>query len=147
MLDGRPSLEHLREFRQTLGLGVGNSLFFGIVRFAFLIELVKQPKIETTKFEVHWATRIPRVDPRHATFQQCIEMFENLTQRAVDAIQDGSRAELVGLFAKHSLLPYEIPIDYADRKLGAPIHQRDNTVLMWDDLPRRVVKLRAFLLD
>jgi len=147
MLGGRPSLRYLAAFREILGLAVGNSLFCGIVRFAFLIELVKQPKIETTKFEVHWATRIPRVDPRHATFQQCLEMFENLMQTAVDAIRDGTRAELVRLFTEHSLLPYEIPLDYGDRKLGAPIHHRANTVLMWDDLPRRVVKLRAFLLD
>ncbi len=146
-LAGRSSLEHLGAFRERLGPAVGNSLFSGIVRFAFLIELVKQPKIETTKFEVHWATRIPHVDPRHATFPQCFEMFENLTATAVDAIRDGTRAELVRLFAEHSLLPYEIPLDYQDRKPGAPIHQRHNTVLMWDDLPRRVVKLRAFLLD
>jgi hypothetical protein len=146
-LGGRPPLDHLAAFRDILGLPVGNSLFSAIVRFAFLIELVKQPKIETTRFEVHWATRIPRVDPRYATFQQCFEMFENLTQTAAAAIQDGTRAELVSLFAEHSLLPYEIPLDYKDRKLGAPIHHRDNTILMWDDLPRRVVKLRAFLLD
>jgi hypothetical protein len=39
-----------------------------------------------------------------------------------------------------------MPIDYRDRSLGAPIHRRDNIVWIWDELPARVVKLRAFLL-
>lgn len=146
-LGGRSSIDDLAAFRDIFGLPVGNSLFSGIVRFAFLIELVKQPKIETTKFEVHWAARIPRADPRHASFEQCLELFEDLTHTAAAAIGERSRAELVKLFAEHSLLPYEIPLDYKDRKLGAPIHHRHNVVLMWDDLPRRVIKLRAFLLD
>lgn len=146
-LVGRPSLDHLISARTILGPAVGDSLFYGIVRFAFLIELVKQPKIETTKFEVHWAARIPRVDPRRATFQQCFEMFEDLMRTAVDSVQDETRADLVRLFAEYSLLPYEIPLDYADRSLGAPIHHRGNTVLMWNDTQRRVVRLRSFLLE
>jgi hypothetical protein len=146
-LKGRAPFEHLKLFRSTLGDEAGNGLFSGIVRFAFLIELVKQPKIETTKFEVHWAGRIPRVDPRHATFEQCYEMFENLAHTAVDALQHAARRELLTLFEHHSLLPYELPLDYGNRRLGAQIHRRDNTVWMWDELPLRVIRLRAFLLD
>lgn len=146
-LTERRPLEHLRLFRQRLGAAAGSGLFGGIVRFAFLIELVKQPKIETTKFEVRWAHRIPNVDPRHATFEQCFAIFQNLTQTAVDALEDEARRELIFLFERHSLLPYEIPLDYGGRRLGAPIHRQDNTAWMWDELPRRVISLRAFLLD
>ncbi len=146
-LNGLPIRGYLDSFHDKLGMRVGGALFCGIVRSAFLIELVKQPKIETTKFEVHWADRIPGVDPRHATFEQCLEIFESLMRSGMEALSTPANCELIKLFEAHSLLPYEIPLDYGDRRLDAQIHRRDNVVWMWDDLPGRAVKLRAFLLD
>ena len=43
------------------------SLFSSLIRFAYFIEPVKQPTIDSTKFAVRWSERIEN-DPRFSSF-------------------------------------------------------------------------------
>ncbi len=131
----------------SLGKKVSRSVFQGIVRASFFIELVKTPKIETTKFEVHWANRIDRDDPRYASYDDCFDIFEKATTALEAAIENTERAELLKLFCSKSLLPYEIPFDYIERATESQIHRADNVTWLWDDLPKRTAGLRSFLLN
>jgi hypothetical protein len=146
-LEGSQASQQIEYFRRTLGRQAGTHVYCCMIRTAFLIELVKQPKIETTKFEVRWAERLDQNDPRRATFDECLASFENLMGQMRAALDNRVNTELVQLFFAHSLLPYELPVDYGERRADAPIHRAENIMIMWDDLPRRVVRLRAFLLN
>lgn len=120
----------------------------GLLRTAFLIELVKQPKIETTKFEVRWADRLPTADPRHASYRECAGIFEELLGELVASLGNADATALWRtLLAKH-LLPYEIPSDYQERRIEDPIHRRGNFRWLWDDEgAARAVHLRSAVTD
>lgn len=119
-----------------------------VIRFAFLIELVKTPKIETTKFEVHWADRLKASDdPRFATYDECYDIFEKVLSTLAEALEIQENRELVQLFRKHHLLPYEVPLDYIVRLKDEPIHRAENVDWFWGDIPTKAVRLRDFLLS
>src|SRR5215472_3669029 len=62
-------------------------LLNALIRFAFLIELVKAPKIETTKFEVRWASRLGQDDPRFSTFDECVNIFQTLFEQLKEGLK------------------------------------------------------------
>lgn len=128
-----------------LGAQVASHILQGVLRATFLIELVKTPKIETTKFEVRWASRLGFDDPRYATYDTCFAIYEGLMRELDEALLDPRNIELLRLFERHSLLPYELPLDYQERRIEQPIHEPGNLFWMWDSLPWRVVELRALL--
>jgi hypothetical protein len=125
----------------------GAEVFLGIIRWCFLIELVKTPKIETTKFEVRWADRLGRDDPRFATYDECLEMCLVLAKEAAQAVVDPDRHALLEAFDRHNLVPYELPLDYRQRERTGRLHVASNVEWLWGGVPRKTVLLRDYLLS
>ena len=119
-----------------------------ILRHVFLIELAKTPKIETTKFRTRWFEGLDG-DPRHCDFAGCVDIAADLLARLADDWLDvNEHNELLRLCIDHSLLPYEVPLDYQNlpaNAAGGRIHQRGN--LVWTSTPTmlRTLKLRKYL--
>jgi hypothetical protein len=131
----------------ALGPRVARHVLLGILRAIFLIELVKQPKIETTKFETRWSRRLPTADPRHATYEVCFEMFRRVLSDLRPALATEANRETLTRFEACKLLAYEIPLDYRERRLSGTLHVPDNVTWLWDDVPRQVGRFRAILLN
>jgi len=130
-----------------LGQRVSTYVLKGVLRFAFLIELVKTPKIETTKFEVRWANRLGQTDPRYASYEECFHVLETVVAILEEKVHDRDHHELLRSFESHHLLPYEIPIDYREREAVAYMHLPGNVIWIGDDLVKKAVKLRSFLFN
>lgn len=124
---------------------IGADVFLGIVRWSFLIELVKAPKIETTKFEVRWADRLGEADPRFASYDECLAMCTNLVNGAAQAVNEPERRRLLEAFDQQSLLPYELPIDYVRREKTGRLHVAGNVEWLWGGVPTKSVLLRDYL--
>lgn len=125
----------------------GAIVFLALVRWSFLIELVKTPKIETTKFEVRWATRLGKGDPRYATYNDCLEMCRTLATEAASSLAISDRRALMEAFARCNMLPYELPIDYRTREKTGRLHVHTNVEWLWEGVPKKTVLLREFLLS
>lgn len=126
---------------------IGAEVFLGIVRWAFLIELVKTPKIETTKFEVRWGARLDQADPRFATYEQCLAMAIALAKEAAQSVADAERRTLLEAFHQHNLVAYELPIDYVRREKTKRLHLAENVQWVWGGIPKKTVLLRNYLLS
>lgn len=119
-----------------------------ILRHVFLIELVKVPKIDSTKFRFRWSNLLAG-DPRFCSFIECVDIARDLlADLARGWLDEPENDELLKLCFDHSLLPYEVPLDYKDRLTGSAvprIHQRGN--LLWTYTPTmlRTLKLRQYL--
>src|ERR1043165_3324772 len=101
---------------------LGAKIFLGILRWSFLIELAKTPKIETTKFRVRWTDRLSKSDPRCARYDECLEMSIMLAEAAAEATAIPARRSLLEAFGRRALLAYELPIDYRTRKRTGRLH-------------------------
>ena len=64
-----------------------------------------------------------------------------------EKIHDNDNCKRLRLFESGHLLPYEIPLDYKKWKAGAFIHRPSNVVWIGDDLVKKTVQLRSFLLN
>ena len=145
---GNPaSLLRLQQFTSSLGTKVARHILLGVLRSVFLIELVKAPKIESTKFETRWAVRLGTVDPRHASYDECAAMLDQVITEVEASLNDASNRDLLAGMASLSQVPYEIPLDYLERRMADPIHRANNIVWLFGDLPKNTIKLRALLLD
>ena len=140
---------HLPALQERLGPAGYRKLACAILRHVFLIELVKAPKIETTKFRVRWFPEL-QDDPRGASFDECVEIAcELLAQLAGGWVDADDHLEALKLFFSNGLLPYEAPIDYhsvpARGDLTARMHQPGNLVWKCDPTTLRTLRLRNFL--
>jgi hypothetical protein len=122
-------------------------LIKGVLRAIFLIELVKVPKIETTKFEVRWTSRLEPTDPRYASFDDCTRILDQVMGDLEEALDNQANRELLQLFQVRSLLPYEIPLDYRERRTEGQLHCPGNMFWVFDEVPSQALRVRAFLLD
>jgi len=133
---------------EKLGVPVANATLQGLLRSVFFIELVKVPKIDSTKFAVRWSQLLEATnDPRFASYEECLNLFETLTLQLQLALAEEERVQLLHSFNGRHLLPYEIPLDYQERRLAGRMHVANNLSWTWDDLSRKVIGLRSFLLD
>jgi len=129
-----------------LGQRVSNYVLDSLLRASFLIEIVKTPKIETTKMEVHWANRLANGDPRYARFEDCLQIFEEGIAAVEDLLDNAERCGLLRLLTTRHYLPYELPFDYHRREITKPIHHPSNMLWLWDhEGVKRAIKLRAYL--
>jgi hypothetical protein len=116
-----------------------------ILRNAFLIELVKVPKIETTKFRERWYPQLDG-DPRGCSCDECLEIASDLLEKLPAWMDDSDQAQALELAFDCSLLPYEAPIDYTLRMTASGrIHERGNLDWYYDELILRTLKLRKYL--
>ncbi len=132
---------------QKLGKSTTRKVFQGLLRFAFFIEPVKKPKIDSTKYAVRWGHELDKTDPRYATFDTCIAIFNRLVNELTESCEEDDKRDLLRFFTDHSLIAYELPTDYIERKIFEPIHTPQNITFFWDELPQNVIKLRTYLLD
>lgn len=133
--ESKALLDAYRAVTDAWGKRTADETLLGIVRWSFLIELVKKPKIETTKFETRWAKRLGHDDPRYATFDECLDMCIVLANEAAASGANGERRTLVEAFIHHNLVPYELPLDYRRRVAGARLHTPDNVEWLWGGHP------------
>lgn len=116
-------------------------VFRALLRHCFFIEAVNDD-ITSTKMEVRWTPRLEG-DPRRQAFDECwnifVELLDGLRRASADnvALLDG--------VAEHSLVAYELPLDYVKRVKGEPIHTQDNLRWWWDGPLREVIELRKTL--
>ena len=117
-----------------------------IIRFVFLIELVKVPKIETTKVRVRWFSQLNE-DPRHCSFEECCQIFVSVYQQlSVWLLEERNKKLLIDQI-NNSLISYEIPLDYINRpELGNRIHTVDNIEWVRDEEYFTAISLRKYLL-
>jgi len=121
----------------------------GILRHAFLIELVKVPGIETTKFRTRWYSQLSG-DPRECSFEECLEIAQNLILTLGNSwLNESDNAEALALFLEYGILPYELPIDYLERPAAhdaiARIHKIGNVEWIINESVVRTLKLRQYL--
>lgn len=122
-------------------------LTYSILRNAFLIELVKVPKIETTKYRVRWFNQL-NGDPRYCSFDECLLIAKDLLSTLPNWLSNPSHADCVALSFSNGMVPYEAPLDYAMRLTPQNrLHQRGNLIWIYDDLVLRTLKLRKYLTD
>ncbi|MEB3279206.1 MAG: hypothetical protein VKK42_09845 [Lyngbya sp.] len=126
-------------------------LGYGILRHAFLIELVKIPGIDSTKFRTRWYSQL-RGDPRECSFEECLEIAQNLVLNLTHSwLSDPENLEVLNLFLNSSIIPYELPIDYLERpKIDdtvTQIHRKGNLAWIVDENVIRTVKLRQYLIN
>jgi hypothetical protein len=149
-----PSLEESAEvttvastLKDKLGKKNYQKLGYAILRSAFLIELVKVPKIETTKFQLRWFDQLDG-DPRWCSFDECLQITFDLLKTLPAWLEDKQHDEALILSFICGLLPYEAPIDYHRRNghVGR-LHERRNIGWFFDELMLRTLKLRRYLTD
>jgi hypothetical protein len=117
-----------------------------LIRWSFFIELVKKPKIETTKYEVRWAARLGVGDPRYLGYHECVAFYEAaVVQLVADIAADLTRLETLKAFLDYPLNAYEIPLDYDERHPVNGIHQPDNVTWVWSQDAWETVGLRKHL--
>lgn len=117
----------------------------GLLRYAFFIEPVKKPKIETTKYEVRWAEEL-NGDQRFAPYKSSKTIFKECLTKLIVDLETPENLSLIKLMVDNTNASYEIPIDYDDSTL-IPIHQVNNINWCWGALPTRLVQLRVYLTD
>lgn len=124
-------------------------LAYGILRHAFLIELVKLPKVETTKFCTRWDSQLSQ-DSRNCSFLECKDIAHDLILNfANNWLNNTKTLEVLNLFFDYAILPYELPIDYIERPIindtETRIHRKGNVAWIVDHNVIRTLKLRQYL--
>lgn len=117
-----------------------------VLRFAFFIEPVKQPKIETTKFEVRWAGSLSE-DPRYCAYEDCLLIFRKLLNDVIDQLNNEENKSLLKIIVNHSLTAYELNIGYINRIQNGSIHTIENVSFFWGNEIKQVYQLRQYLLN
>lgn len=144
-LFGTRILRDVLSLMSVLGEKESTYLFRSALRAAFLIELVKED-VKSTKMAVRWSPRFGLDDIRYASFDASFEVFEKMMLILTQVTQDApTRSLLQSLGRDHRA--FELPIDYRERRRTSPIHTPDNVEWIEGNLPHRVLKLRAVLLN
>ncbi len=138
-----------RVLREQIGANYRN-LSYAVLRHAFLIELVKLPKVETTKFRVRWFEQLTD-DQRYCSFDECLAIAADLLTELTTWYAVPEHKVLLQLFFQNSALSYEAPLDYRERPArgdnATRIHRLGNLSWFYDGLAFRTLKLRRFLLE
>jgi hypothetical protein len=140
----------ITEVIDQLKASLGNNyrkLTYSILRNAFLIELVKVPKIETTKFRVRWFDQLNN-DPRYCSFDECLLIAKDLLTTLPVWLETPVHKECMTLSFSDGMIPYESPLDYVRRLTQQNrLHQKGNLKWFYDELILRTLKLRRYLMD
>ena len=135
------------KLRYQLGADDYRKLSYSVLRNAFLIELVKVPKIETTKFRVRWVDQLDG-DPRYCSYEECLEVAVELLSTLPGWLEDPSHTETLRLSFSNGIIPYEAPMDYARRfTQQRRLHQLGNLTWLHDEPILRTLKLRKHVID
>lgn len=140
---------HLNIIKSDLSKKHYQQLAFGILRHAFLIELVKLPSVETTKYRTRWYSQLDG-DQRECSFLECLAIAQDLVfDLTRNWLNQSDNLEALNLFFNHAIIPYELPIDYIERPTlddkSTKIHRRGNVAWVIDQNVIRTLKLRQYL--
>lgn len=116
-----------------------------LIRFAFLIELVKDD-VTSTKFEVRWTPRLIG-DPRYSNYDTCEELYFQLLNNILNFEEEYT--DLLKLVTKNYLISYDIPIDYQNiiMQTDSTFHNKNNVSWIDKELFEDVILTRTILLD
>jgi hypothetical protein len=117
------------------------SLQRGLIRWAFLAQVVEEPAINTTRYRARWSARLEG-DPRRAS----PEVAEAFFNKSIEIICENfanaeSKRILTGLLGQ-TLVPAELPLDYLS-KTATPIHVSTNIKAIDIDLLETTLILRS----
>jgi len=119
------------------------SLQRGLIRWAFLAQVVEEPAINTTRYRARWSARL-KGDPRRAS----PEASESFFHKSIELIctnfaKDEKRKLLIGLLGQ-TLIPAELPLDYIS-KSSKPIHVATNIKAIDSGLLETTLILRSLV--
>jgi hypothetical protein len=123
--------EQLDAIWGSLDASTAHAVAMGLVRAAFLIELVNDT-VTSTKFELRWTPRLAN-DPRGCSFDECCAIFKRLSAELSERVSDPAVGRTLTRFHLFNVLPYEMPIDYIARLTSSPIHRDGNLAWIWAD--------------
>lgn len=149
LLNDSAIADSISSLRSNFSNSQYKQLAYGILRHAFLIELVKLPGIETTKFRTRWDSLL-QGDSRECSFADCLKIAHDLVSTLAEGwLNNPQHLEGLNLFLGCNILPYELPIDYRDRPIATDtitkIHRRNNITWIVDETVIRTLKLRQYL--
>ena len=113
-----------------------------IIRNSFLIEPVNNT-VTSTKVEAHWSRRL-KGDVRYSSYDTCVEIFNKLLNKIANLSTDDFN--MLKEFFNHTVVPYEMPVDYIDR-FASPIHTAQNVDLFLSDEIKDCITMRRFIRD
>lgn len=119
----------LRSIENALGPRLFKYVLAGLLRTSFLIEV--DVGGDGTKYDCRWGARLAAADPRRASFSDCEAIFWKLTTELSAAIANPERVELLQKLEEANSLPYELPVDYLERR-WAQMHHESNVAWVWD---------------
>ena len=133
---------HFESMKQKLEEHQFKAFLCGMVRNCFLIELVNA-EVKSTKMQTRWSECLEH-DVRFSSYETCMLIFEKILSK-IDSL---SATEFVILkeFFVNTVIPYEMPIDYVDRRAN-PIHSVTNVDLFIDEDISACTKIRQFMRD
>ncbi len=98
LVESRPqTADAIAQVKASLSQGHYKKLCEALLRTVFLIELVNQPAIETTKFRTRWFTGLAG-DQRFCSFDECIEILNLLLMGLPAWLAVEQHRELLVLF-------------------------------------------------
>ena len=139
---------HVPAVREALAEAY-ESVTRAILRHAFLIEVVKVPKIETTKVRTRWFDEL-EADQRWCPLEECVAIAADLLGTLAPGwLDDRANAGALSLFLSFPILSYEAPIDYRERPAISDsttrIHRHGNLGWTCCETMLRTLKLRKHL--
>jgi len=145
-------VKYIQSLKEKLTEKQFEFIICAIVRNIFLIELVND-QISSTKMEVRWIVKpsegkkqevFDQTDPRFATFDECVLIFEKLTSE-LNKILDDKKINLLYKYQEHKLIPYELPIDYIQKNISK-LHSVQNMEWFWNEDYENIIRLRSILI-
>lgn len=147
----------LNFIRDAFGVSNYKYVIKSLLRNVFLIELVNDD-ISSTKMETRWVIKEPKgkkqeeineSDPRFCLFEGCLQILLKLLSELQEVASDKEKRNLLELYQKYNLIPYELPLDYNRTSDGSlsHIHCCENLRWIWNREHQGTLKLRELLLN
>lgn len=123
-----------------------------LARQVFYIEPVNR-EVTTTRYCERWHNgadffSFGPQDPRWASFGECKRIFLKLVDDLAVALNDEGRKRVLQSFLDHSLVAYELPLDYERDTVDEDfpsLHLAGNLSWVWSDLSASTIKFRSIL--
>ena len=116
----------------------------GLIRWAFLAQVVEEPAINTTRYRTRWGQRLSG-DPRAASESASTDFLEASVALLVSNLDSQMAKDSLFSLLENTQVPAEIPLDYAER-LPNGIHTAENIKFIDLELLGRTANLRKHLL-
>ncbi len=115
-----------------------------LIRFSFFIELTDpSADSDSTKYQTRWTDSLTN-DPRFASYEECIKIFEKLLINLISLDEQG--LNILIKYCKNSIYTTELPIDYIER-ISENIHNSKNIAIFINSNIERCTLLRSLLKD